>query len=172
MMQSKPHQRRSTRPLPLAAASLAVALAAAPHAAAQQAQQIDREERLLEFAQCMRENGYAEFPDPGPNGRLEIRLDPSAAPRFQAAQEACRDLAPMGVASGPPDPERMEQLVSLAQCIRDNGVAEFPDPNAMGEFSITGLSVDMQTPQAQAALETCVQAESAAGRRGVIRITR
>ncbi len=27
-----------------------------------------------------------------------------------------------------------EQAVQFAECMRDNGVSEFPDPNASGEF--------------------------------------
>jgi hypothetical protein len=58
------------------------------------------EEKLLEFARCMREHGI-DFPDPGtggfvfeagPEGR-QGGIDPED-PDFQAAQEACGELLP------------------------------------------------------------------------------
>jgi hypothetical protein len=53
----------------------------------------------LEFAQCMRDNGVEDFPDPTADGPLiDTRRIPSAAgrgarsiPGFQAAMEKCRD---------------------------------------------------------------------------------
>jgi hypothetical protein len=152
---------RNGRAVLLAVASLAVVLTAAPPAAAQQIRQqggaaLD-EDQVLAFAQCMRENGYAEFPDPEPDGGLRIRVDPSSAPRFQAAQEACRDLSPISEPPGPPSPEQIELLVGLAQCLRDNGLADFPDPNPQGAFSIGGLGVDPGSAQWQAAFQSCVQ---------------
>jgi Pectinacetylesterase len=50
---------------------------------------------LLDFAQCMRDNGIAEFPDPGPDGLLidGLDIDPASA-QFKAAEEACADLMP------------------------------------------------------------------------------
>jgi hypothetical protein len=58
------------------------------------------EEKLLQFARCMREQGI-DFPDPGAGGMVfEIGpsgpkggIDPSD-PDFQAAQEVCGDLLP------------------------------------------------------------------------------
>ena len=51
---------------------------------------------LAAFSQCMRDNGIADFPDPDPNGGLNIAglpIDPDAA-EFAAAREACSDLLP------------------------------------------------------------------------------
>lgn len=147
----------------LIAASLATALAATPPAAAQQPDP-DMQERMIAYSQCIRDNGYAEFPDPDANGRLQFQLEsPAAAPRFQAAQEACKDLSPFGFASGPPSPEEMEQLVQFAQCVRDNGVAEFPDPNSEGVFSLRDADIEIEGPTMRSAVETCRQAEGAAG---------
>ena len=61
--------------------------------------QIDPEmqDKMLEFAKCMRDNGV-DFPDPdvsGNGGRIQIGgpggLDPSSK-TFQAAQEACQSI--------------------------------------------------------------------------------
>ena len=57
---------------------------------------------LRAFSQCMRDNGIAEFPDPGPN---EITLDglgiDPSSPQFIAAQEACNHLKPQSDPAAP-----------------------------------------------------------------------
>jgi len=57
----------------------------------------EMQDKMLEFAQCMRDNGV-DFPDPdvsGGGGRIQIGgpggIDPSSD-EFQAAQEACQDI--------------------------------------------------------------------------------
>ena len=145
---------------------IAAALTTAPHAIAQGSGAADREDQALAYAQCMRENGYEEFSDPGPDGRMRIQVDGQSAPRFQAAQEACRDLAPRGLASDGPDPERIEQLVKFAQCMRDNGVSDFPDPGSEGQFNLRDLDIDMDSSATRAAMETCTQAEGVFDRGG------
>ncbi len=101
-------------------------------AAANQAQ-------AVKFAECMRDNGVSEFPDPDASGGLTIdgvlngsSLDPST-PAWKTAIAACRDLQPAGF-TGDEEVTDEEQEVRLefAQCIRDNGVKDFPDP-AKGE---------------------------------------
>ena len=72
----------------LRAGLLIAALATCP-VSAQQAP-ADREDAALAYAQCMRDNGYAEVPDPTPDGGLRFLIEPGSAPRFQAAAAACR----------------------------------------------------------------------------------
>jgi hypothetical protein len=57
----------------------------------------EMQDTMLEFAQCMRDNGV-DFPDPdvsGGGGRIQIGgaggIDPSSD-EFQAAQDACQDI--------------------------------------------------------------------------------
>ena len=57
----------------------------------------EMQDKMLEFAQCMRDNGV-DFPDPdvsGGGGRIQIGgpggIDPSSKD-FQAAQEACQSI--------------------------------------------------------------------------------
>jgi hypothetical protein len=89
----------------------------------------------LKFAECMRENGVSEFPDPDASGGLTIDgvlngsgLDPNA-PAWKTAIGACKDLQPPGFTGDDEvsDAER-ETRLEFAQCIRDNGVKDFPDP--------------------------------------------
>jgi hypothetical protein len=92
-------------------------------------------EKAVKFAECMRDNGVGEFPDPDASGELTIdgvlngsSLDPST-PAWKEAIGACKDLQPPGF-TGDEEVTDEEQEVRLefAQCMRDNGVEDFPDP--------------------------------------------
>ena len=92
-------------------------------------------ENAVKFSECMRDNGVSEFPDPDASGELTIdgvlngsSLD-SSTPAWKAAIGACRDLQPPGF-TGDKDvsPEEQETRLEFAQCIRENGVEDFPAP--------------------------------------------
>lgn len=117
-------------------------------------------EAMIRYSQCIRANGYAEFPDPAGDGRLLLRLDAKDAPRFEAAQKACKDKLPPGlpVADEGMTPERMQALLGFARCVRNKGVKDFPDPSAAGVFEL-GANVDMEAPQTRRALESCRESD-------------
>jgi hypothetical protein len=92
-------------------------------------------EKAVKFSECMRDNGVSEFPDPDASGQLTVdgvvngsSIDPSA-PVWEQAMSSCKDLQPPGF-TGDEDVSAEEQDVRLefAQCMRDNGVEDFPDP--------------------------------------------
>ncbi len=90
------------------------------------------------FSECMRENGVREFPDPDASGELTIdgvlngsSLDPSA-PAWKRAIGACKDLQPSGFVGHKRNAKEQSESLKFAQCIRENGVKDFPDP-AKGE---------------------------------------
>lgn len=92
--------------------------------------------QALAFSECMRENGVPEFPDPTEGG-IKITgekggaLDPES-PAFQSAMQACESLAPEGGPSGGQEGELESQLLAFAECMRENGVPSFPDPEVSG----------------------------------------
>jgi hypothetical protein len=95
-------------------------------------------EKAMKFAQCMRGNGVSAFPDPDASGALTIdavangsSVDPNSA-TFQQALSACRDLEPAGFTGKKRSAQQQEAAVKFAQCIRDNGVKDFPDPTPDG----------------------------------------
>ncbi|WP_214318367.1 hypothetical protein [Nonomuraea sediminis] len=117
----------------------------------------DTEDPQVKYAQCMRSNGVANFPDPV-NGRLEIRygkdgVDPNS-PQFKSAQAACKNLAPAGTQQGSADNQQVKQMLKFAACMREHGVKNFPDPKD-GNLLIDG--VDPNTPQFKAAMTACKQ---------------
>jgi hypothetical protein len=46
-------------------------------------------------------------------------------------------------------------MIAYAKCMRDNGVAEFPDPNADGKFNLDGNKLDTNSAQFKSADQTC-----------------
>jgi hypothetical protein len=113
------------------------------------------QEQGRKFAQCIRANGVPDFPDPDANGEFRGGShEQQDNPKFQAALQACRGLAPGGEHENLGNPAFVEQARKFAQCIRDNGVPDFPDPGPDGTFR--GASHELQgDPKFQAALQTC-----------------
>ena len=134
---------------------------------------VANEEAILEFSQCMRDEGIVGFEDPdiGEDGTIEFKLggrtDDAEADRdtMRAAFEACQDHLE-GLAFGPGSIDRSEiedTLVEFAVCMREHGV-DMPDPDfsafgpgggGEGEGGIFGGAIDPDDPSVAAALEAC-----------------
>ena len=91
-------------------------------------------DQAVKFAECMRANGVNNFPDPSASGDFAIDtvanrsgVDTSSA-AFAQARSACKDLEPSGFTGSKRTPEQQQAALKFAQCIRDNGVKDFPDP--------------------------------------------
>ena len=91
-------------------------------------------EKGMKFADCMRDNGVSAFPDPDASGELTIdavangsSLDTNTA-AFKKAISACKDLQPPGFIGHKRSAKKQESALEFAQCMRDNGVRDFPDP--------------------------------------------
>jgi hypothetical protein len=121
----------------------------------------DREEALLAFAACMRDNGI-DMADPefGLDGRANMgtlfgELDQDDA-KVQAATAACDSLLPSSLADDPVlQAERQEILIEFAQCMRDNGV-DMADPVAGGGPGRGPMAtLDQNDPTVAAGLEVC-----------------
>jgi hypothetical protein len=92
-------------------------------------------DKAVKFSECMRDNGVSEFPDPDASGDLTIdgvlngsSLDPNA-PAWKQAVAACKDLQPPGfTGKGKRDTKEQDAALQFAQCIREHGVTDFPDP--------------------------------------------
>ncbi|MCG5217659.1 hypothetical protein [Streptosporangium sp. KLBMP 9127] len=96
------------------------------------------QEMGLKFAQCMRENGV-DMADPEPGKPVTLKLDKGISEEtMNKAQQACKQFSPMGLGTTGDKSQRGEKMRALAQCMRDNGVEEFPDPNADGALLMKG----------------------------------
>jgi hypothetical protein len=90
--------------------------------------------KAVKFAECMRQNGVSDFPDPDALGELTIdavangsSVDTSSAV-FGQALRACQDLEPAGFTGYERTAQQQEAALRFAQCIREHGVKDFPDP--------------------------------------------
>jgi hypothetical protein len=95
---------------------------------------VANDQKAVKFAECMRNNGVSEFPDPGASGQFTIdqiangsSLDTSS-PAFTQAISACKELEPAGFMGGTRSAGHQAAALKFAQCIRANGVPDFPDP--------------------------------------------
>lgn len=137
--------------LPLLSAAL---LLVAPLPALAQ-QPADNDDAALAYAQCMRDNGYAEFPDPTPGEGMRFLITPGSAARFEKASAACHDLAPEGMRGEGVTPEQLEGLLKLAQCVREHGLPNFPDPSPDGGFDAGKIGAGPDDPKLRAAMDAC-----------------
>lgn len=129
-----------------------------------------REEALLAFTACLRENGV-DIEDPTVDAEGNVQLTrpgqqggqgTGGNDEFREAREACADLledAALGF-RGTDSTELEDNLVEFAECMRDNGY-DMPDP----DFSAFGPGqgggggpfgeIDRDDPAFQAASEAC-----------------
>lgn len=127
----------------------------------------------VRFAQCMRSNGVPNFPDPGPSGQLTIDsvangsgVDPNSA-AFQQALSACRTLEPAGFTGTARSAQQQQAALQFAQCVRSNGVADFPDPTPdsplVDTTRIPSASTASGKSALRAAMQKCSSLSTAAG---------
>jgi hypothetical protein len=123
------------------------------------------QDRAVRFAACMRKNGVPAFPDPDASSDQELmdaieKLNPGSA-TFKRALGACKDLQPPGLLGGKATPQQMKERLGFAQCMRDNGIKDFPDPTNDGPLIDTNRIPSAagrgarDIPGFQAAMDTC-----------------
>jgi hypothetical protein len=84
-------------------------------------------DEAVKFAECIRAHGVSDFPDPNEKNQFEYGVSVTPAV-WKQATTACKDLQPPGTLSGKRTPKQQSASLRSAQCIRDNGVKDFPDP--------------------------------------------
>jgi hypothetical protein len=84
-------------------------------------------EKAVKFAECMRANGVPHFPDPDTKGAINFGVDVSREVWLKAV-DACKALKPPGALSSKRTPKEQAASLRFAQCVRDHGVKDFPDP--------------------------------------------
>lgn len=139
-------------------------------------QDLDAEQAILEFSQCMRDNGIPEFPDPelDENGNFRIfgggRGGPGALGAdqgtLQAAFEECASIIEDIVQRAFQNFDQSEfqdSFLEFAACMRDQGI-DMADPDFSGGFGPGGGGdgggglfgdINPQDPAFQEAAEEC-----------------
>jgi hypothetical protein len=121
-------------------------------------------EKAVKFSECMRENGVSDFPDPDASGAFTIEtiangssVDTSSV-AFTRALTACKDLEPPGFTGETRSPEQQEAALEFAQCIRDYGVKDFPDPAIDEPLVDTNRIPSSDTPGGMSVLNAAMRA--------------
>lgn len=115
--------------------------------------------QALAYSKCMRNHGAPNFPDPvkTPSGGYGYRtqgIDPNSV-SFQSALQACKDLPSPWNSTGQQLTHKQQQRwLKWAECIRNHGVSNFPDPTFSGtEVSEPGVALN--SPHLQSAMDAC-----------------
>jgi hypothetical protein len=126
-------------------------------------EQLDDEQAVLDLVACLRENGL-DIPDPqfGPDGmsfadptvitRIDIGSD-----TFIDAMDACAEYLESLQPDFDPEQqaEQVEQQLVLAECMRREGMEDFPDPDPVRGFTFRDMTFDPFDPDFQAAFSVC-----------------
>ena len=126
-------------------------------------EEITFEEGVLDFAQCMREEGV-NFPDPtfDIDGNPQFdNLEIENEEEFESAFENCEDILRNALPEQfDLDPEVEAALVDasleFSQCMREQGI-DFPDPKPgeFGFFAFRDADIDFTSEAVQNAFEIC-----------------
>jgi hypothetical protein len=114
----------------------------------------------LKYSQCMRAQGLAWFPDPDARGNLKVSVpEGTDQSKVENAEQACAAHAPWeGGGSGDPISEAdLAKIRQVSQCMRDQGFAKYPDPDANGSVKIDSavLGAGPDDPAFQKARDEC-----------------
>jgi hypothetical protein len=131
-----------------------------------------------QIAQCIRDHGIPDFPDPvvDEHGQLQMPSNSTedelksrySQATLDQAQQACQSLfdqLPQSAVSGggnepdTPGPQDVDALRRWAECARQNGFPDWPDPNADGSFprGRTPLETEGKSARIQQLFQTCKQ---------------
>ena len=98
-------------------------------------------------AQCLRDHGIPNFPDPVVDTHGNIQYDDQLIKNLpaavtQRAQLACQseiNAAETAANNAQPaaTPQEIQQATQFAQCMRRHGWPNFPDPDSHGRFELT-----------------------------------
>lgn len=122
-------------------------------------QQKEREQ-VIKFVECMRDQGI-DMPDPEfSDDGIQLMMPKGAVvdeEQMEAAQQECKKYMPNNGEPPKMSKEDREKALQFAECMRENGVPEFPDPTD-GGFGIQGepgSGLDPESESFQAAEEAC-----------------
>jgi hypothetical protein len=109
---------------------------------------VDAAAVFLQAAQCFRDHGHPDYPDPvqASDGRWSF---PVTADRVRVP-DACaeivsrsKELSPAAPKTRPAADPTREQ--AFARCMREHGIADWPDPNPDGTYTIPARLSDPGT---------------------------
>jgi hypothetical protein len=125
--------------------------------------QPDRVAIWRQVIQCLRDNGMPNLPDPQFDDNGEPQFpggDPGDPP--ERARRACEPIYNRLPPERPPPgedrpPSDIPALLRFAQCMREHGMTDFPDPKPDGSFPLVGTSIEREgkSPRMLSAMRAC-----------------
>jgi len=117
------------------------------------------DDAALKYSACVRANGVPNFPDPDVNGGLDLDLGKLGVSKdkLDAADKKCKQYMPNGGQPQKIDPAKLALARQYSQCMRENGVPKFPDPDAYGGVALDPgkLGTDPIGAKMKAAEQAC-----------------
>lgn len=129
-----------------------------------------------QLAQCIRDHGIPGLPDPSvengrlilPSGATDNIPDAQATAAMSACQSIVDRLPPSALGDSgdqsraPFNPADLAKARQWAQCMREHGLTDFPDPRADGVFDLTGtsLATEGKSQRFRTAADACRQYEA------------
>lgn len=112
---------------------------------------VDFADAALEYAQCMRDEGLEDWPDPVIADGGVVDLDSGETydmdmPEVQAAHEECQSIVDAAQDQPPQltpeeQAEMQDQALAMVECMRDRGW-EMPDPEISEDGGSVGIAVE------------------------------
>ena len=110
---------------------------------------------------CARANGMPNLPDPQIDSNGQAHFPSGTPDPPPSARRACQSIADRLPASARGDTERppadIQALLRFARCMREQGMADFPDPQADGRFPLPASLRGGKTPSFLRANQACRQ---------------
>jgi hypothetical protein len=119
-------------------------------------------QKAVAYANCMRQHGVPNFPDPLSNGSFTLTpavtggTNGQFSSQYQAALSACESIEPSGTLSAQQQQHALDQLLKVSACMRSHGYQNFPDPTDSTQgITLHIVGFDRNSPQFQNAFRTC-----------------
>ena len=123
--------------------------------------QTTKYQKMLAFSECMRSNGVPDFPDPNANGTISLGSTASKlnGTALRSAEQACRHLLPNGGTLSPAQQQKaLNVLLKFSECMRSNGVPDYPDPSLVNgsiTIDLQGTGISATSPHILSAAKVC-----------------
>lgn len=119
---------------------------------------VDEQQAWLDHAKCMREHGV-DWPDPSTSDTGPVDLSHVDFDELNDATEACDPILAEVVQGFVADPEKdaefRDRELAFARCMRDEGIADWPDPSVDGNSSVVEIPAGSDPDEVAAAMKTC-----------------